>query len=149
MCIRDSPCADHADQLVTPREDPPEAGIGGIGDGCVDGVRHRATLPKPWGSGRLTPPIAPGLLQLAGQRECYGRAVAPRLDDSDEAEALPKNPALREVVPAQPSDRTAMIDREAIEAKREQRRAQEAARNPPADPIDEDKTCLLYTSRCV
>ena len=80
------------------------------------------------------------MLQLAGQRECYGRAVAPRLDDSDEAEALPKNPALREVVPAQPSDRTAMIDREAIEAKREQRRAQEAARNPPADPIDEDKT---------
>jgi hypothetical protein len=56
--------------------------------------------------------------------------LGPVTDDdvSDEAEALPKNPALREVVPATPSDRTAMIDLEALEAKRAARRAEEQAR---------------------
>jgi len=48
-------------------------------------------------------------------------------DVSDEAEPLPGNPALREVVPATPSDRTAMIDLEALEARRVARRAHDAA----------------------
>jgi hypothetical protein len=48
-------------------------------------------------------------------------------DASDEGEQLPGNPALREVVPATPSDRTAMIDLEALEARRAARRAEAAA----------------------
>jgi hypothetical protein len=48
-------------------------------------------------------------------------------DVSDEGAALPNNPALREVVQAAPTDRTAMIDLEAVEAKRAARRVQRAA----------------------
>lgn len=48
-------------------------------------------------------------------------------DVSDEGTPLPRNPELREVVPARPSDRTAMIDLEAVEAKRAaKRQAQQA-----------------------
>jgi hypothetical protein len=60
-------------------------------------------------------------------------------DVSDEGEELPKNPALREVVPATPSDRTAMIDLEALEAKRAARRAEEQAREDD-DANDDEKT---------
>lgn len=45
-------------------------------------------------------------------------------DVSDEASPLPGNPALPEVVPAGASDRTSMIDLEAVEAKRAARRAE-------------------------
>jgi tetratricopeptide (TPR) repeat protein len=58
-------------------------------------------------------------------------------DVSDEGAALPRNPTLREVVPATPSDRTAMIDLEALEAKRAARRAEEDAR--AADEAAEDE----------
>ncbi len=43
-------------------------------------------------------------------------------DVSDEGTPLPRNPELREVVAARPSDRTAMIDLEAVEAKRAAKR---------------------------
>jgi hypothetical protein len=54
-------------------------------------------------------------------------------DVSDEHESLPGNPAIREVVPSAPTDRTAMIDREAIEAKRAARRAAESPRDADDD----------------
>ena len=56
-------------------------------------------------------------------------------DGSDEGTPLPNNPALREVVQAKPSDRTAMIDLEAVQAKRAARRAQEEADDSAA--VDE------------
>jgi hypothetical protein len=60
-------------------------------------------------------------------------------DVSDEGAALPRNPTLREVVPATPSDRTAMIDLEALEAKRAARRADEDAR-AAEEAAEDEKT---------
>lgn len=59
-------------------------------------------------------------------------------DVSDEGTPLPRNPELREVVQAQPSDRTAMIDLEAVQAKREARRAQQQADDGEGD-VDGDE----------
>ncbi len=56
-------------------------------------------------------------------------------DVSDEGTPLPHNPALREVVPAHPGDRTALIDLEAVEAKRAARRVQE---REAAGAVDDD-----------
>lgn len=44
-------------------------------------------------------------------------------DASDEGTPLPGNPSMREVVPAAPTDRTSMIDLEAVQAKRNARRS--------------------------
>ncbi len=44
-------------------------------------------------------------------------------DVSNEGTPLPGNPSLRDVVPADPTDRTSMIDLEAVQAKRDARRA--------------------------
>ena len=64
-------------------------------------------------------------------------------DDSDEGDIddgtpLPGNPALREVVPAGTSDRTSMIDLEAVQAKRAARRAEEEAE--AENDVDSEKT---------
>jgi tetratricopeptide (TPR) repeat protein len=70
-----------------------------------------------------------------------GRYAGAVTDDdvSDEGAALPRNPTLREVVPATPSDRTAMIDLEALEAKRAARRADEDAR-AAEEAAEDEKT---------
>jgi hypothetical protein len=60
-------------------------------------------------------------------------------DVSDEDNPLPGNPALREVVPATPSDRTAMIDLEALEARRAARRADEQSRGDLGDDDEDDE----------
>lgn len=48
-------------------------------------------------------------------------------------DALPENPALREVVEVSPSERTSMIDLEAIEAKRKERPAEQIEEEPDAE----------------
>ncbi len=63
-------------------------------------------------------------------------------DISDEGTPLPRNPGLREVVQARPSDRTAMIDLEAVEAKRAAKRAAAVDEDAGAggDEADDEKT---------
>jgi len=78
------------------------------------------------------------------ERESTKPRYAPPVTDddddvSDEGTPLPRNPALREVIQAQPSDRTAMIDLEAVAAKRAQRRAQQAEQAEQAEPGDGDE----------
>jgi hypothetical protein len=57
-------------------------------------------------------------------------------DVSDDGTPLPGNPVLRDVVPAGASDRTSMIDLEAIEAKRAARRAEAARDSADVEPDD-------------
>ncbi|MDP2344944.1 MAG: PEGA domain-containing protein [Deltaproteobacteria bacterium] len=59
-------------------------------------------------------------------------------DVSDEGTPLPNNPALREVVQAKPSDRTAMIDLEAVQAKRAARAQSHSAAQKDDDDGDGD-----------
>ena len=60
-------------------------------------------------------------------------------DVSDEGTPLPGNPAFPDVVPAGASDRTSMIDLEAVEARRAARRA-EVAREASVDEAYVDLT---------
>ncbi len=63
-------------------------------------------------------------------------------DGSDEGSPLPGNPSLREVVPAAATDRTSMIDLEAVQAKRDARRAEaheSQVRAGAGDDHDEDE----------
>ena len=80
------------------------------------------------------PEFAQSLLRVCSEsqdflprRHHHGYAEGVTDDDvSDEDSPLPNNPALREVVPAQPGDRTSMIDLEAVQAKRMARKVEAA-----------------------
>ncbi len=63
-------------------------------------------------------------------------------DVSSEGTPLPGNPSLRDVVPADPTDRTSMIDLEAVQAKREARRAEARGDGDGDDDgdVDDERT---------
>ncbi len=60
-------------------------------------------------------------------------------DASDEGTPLPGNPSMREVVPAAPTDRTSMIDLEAVQAKRNARRSEAEEGLVHASDDDDDE----------